>query len=113
MLERLNQSSSSTSNREQYFVLMLTSAENPHSQRYDVAKGRIVFKAFWDNSGYSCEACVQNLIKLTLGYNIFNVVSLVSSMNWFISDVNKFNESMSVRNGLETHKKFLTFKSPK
>lgn len=77
------------------FVLIATRAENPHSQRYDVANGKITFKAFSDSSGYSCEACIQNWIKLTLACNIFSVVSLVSSMIWFNSDVDKFNESIS------------------
>ena len=56
MLERHKRRSSLTSSRERYFVLIETSAENPHSQRYDVAKGRRILKAFSDSSGYSREA---------------------------------------------------------
>ena len=97
MLERLNRSSSSTSSLERHFVLIVTRAEKPHSQRY-VAKGKIILKAFSDSSGYSCEACIQNFIKLTLGCNIFNVVS----RNWFNSDVGKFNDSICAINGEET-----------
>ena len=66
MLERHKRRSSSTSSRERYFVLIETRAENPHSHRYDVAKGRRILQAFSDSSGYSREAWIQNLIKLTV-----------------------------------------------
>src|SRR6218665_1585204 len=104
MLERLNRSSSSTSSLERHFVLIVTRAEKPHSQRYCITKGKIILKAFSHSSGYSCETCIQNFIKLTLGCNIFNVVSLVSSKNWFNSDVGKFNDSTFAINGLEPTK---------
>ena len=73
----------------------VTNAENPHSQRYDVAKGKSIFcflRHFW---------VLQNFIKLTFRCKIFKVLSLVSSMNSFNFDGSKFNESMCVRNWLE------------
>jgi len=53
---------------------------------------------------------IQNFIKLTFGCNIFNVVSLVSSRDWFNSDVGKFNYSTFAINKLETEEKLSIFK---
>jgi len=39
------------------WAIIVTRAEKPYSQRYDVAKGKIILKTFSDSSGYSCETC--------------------------------------------------------
>lgn len=77
-------------NFDRYFVLITANAENPGSQRYEVAKGVKFFKALVANSVYCSFTCVQNCVNDDNPNMVFIVESYVTLIHCSGSIDDKF-----------------------